>query len=78
MPFSASVSAHSGASAAIPWAALVPLIVIDLCFEVYCLVDMIRHRGVRRLPRWAWAVLTLALHPLGGIAYLLFGRSEDQ
>lgn len=74
MPFSASAAA----STAIPWAAVVPIAVIELCFDVYCIVDMIRHRKVRRLPLWAWLVLTLVVNPLGGIAYLLFGRSEDR
>ena len=29
---------------------------------------------VRNLPRWAWVFLCLSATPLGGIAYLLFGR----
>ncbi len=72
------VFAHAATSTAIPWAALVPLAVVGLCFDAYCLVDMVRHPGVRRLPRWAWAVLTLVSNPLGGIAYLLLGRSDDR
>jgi Phospholipase_D-nuclease N-terminal len=72
------VFAHAAASAAIPWAALVPLAVVGLCFDAYCIADAVRHPGVRRLPRWAWVVLTLVSNPLGGIAYLLLGRSEDR
>ncbi|MEN9607031.1 MAG: hypothetical protein RL605_859 [Actinomycetota bacterium] len=29
---------------------------------------------VRVLPRWLWVLLCLAATPIGGIAYLLFGR----
>lgn len=29
---------------------------------------------VRGLPRWVWVLLCLAVTPLGGILYLIFGR----
>ena len=62
----------------VPWAALAPIAVLAIGFVGYCLVDMVRHAKVRNLPRWAWVVISLGSVPLGGIAYLIFGRSEDR
>jgi hypothetical protein len=68
----------SASALPVPWAAIVPIVIAGAAFVIYCLVDMVRHPVVRHLPRWAWVVLTLASNPLGGIAYLIFGRSEDR
>jgi Phospholipase_D-nuclease N-terminal len=57
-------------------AALIPIIVMAVGFEVFCLVDVVRAEEVRYLPRWAWAVICLISIPLGGIAYLIVGRSR--
>jgi hypothetical protein len=57
----------------IPWAAVVPLVVLGLGFVVYCWVDISRHE-VRYLPKWAWVLLATLSIPLGGIIYLLVGR----
>jgi len=60
------------------FAALAPSLVIVVGFVAYCLADMVRHPAVRHLPRWAWALLSLVSMPLGAVAYLLFGRSEQR
>jgi hypothetical protein len=59
----------------ISWAAIAPLLVLLLAFVVWCWVDMSRHE-VRYLPRWLWAIIVAMSLPLGGIAYLLFGRDS--
>ncbi len=59
----------------IPFAALVPILVAALAFVVYCWVDISRSE-VRHLPKWAWAVVCAISVPMGGIAYLLFGREH--
>jgi hypothetical protein len=71
--FSAAASSMS-----IPWAALVPALIVLIGFVAYCIADLIRHPDVRYLPRWAWGLLCLASMPFGGIAYLIFGRSENR
>jgi hypothetical protein len=57
-------------------AALVPLVLVAVAFEVFCLVDVFRSESVRYLPRWAWAVICLISIPLGGIIYLVVGRQR--
>jgi hypothetical protein len=59
-----------------PLAALIPIIVIALAFDIYCLVDLSRSR-VRYLPKWGWALVILFVSsPLGGIAYLAAGKQQ--
>ncbi|MFJ1655896.1 PLD nuclease N-terminal domain-containing protein [Streptomyces sp. NPDC088337] len=62
----------------IPWAAIAPLLVAELALLVYCLVDVARNRNTRHLPRWAWVLICLCVNPLGPIAYLVAGRSENR
>jgi hypothetical protein len=60
-----------------PLVVVIPLLVLAVGFEVYCLVDLARAEEVRHLPKWAWAILCLGVGltiPFGGIAYLVFGR----
>lgn len=57
----------------VPWAALAPILLVALVFVGYCWFDLSRSE-VRHLPKWAWAIICVISVPLGGIAYLLFGR----
>jgi hypothetical protein len=72
------LAAAAAGKGQIPWAALAPIAVISIAFDAYCIADLVRHPRVRRFPRWAWALITLAVSPLGGIAFLLAGRSEER
>ncbi|GMU41411.1 MAG: hypothetical protein AMXMBFR23_22770 [Chloroflexota bacterium] len=56
-----------------PVQALLPVLLFVVLFVGYCLNDL-RSAEVRHLPKWAWAVAIVASVPLGGIAYLAFGR----
>lgn len=67
-----SASVYSGS---VPWAALLPIVVLAVGFVVYCLVDLARSR-VRYLPKWAWALICLFSVPVGAIVYLLIGREH--
>lgn len=58
----------------IPWAAILPLVLLALAFVAYCLVDIARHE-VRYLPKWAWVLVCVLSVPAGGIVYLLVGRA---
>ena len=52
---------------------LLPVLALAAAFVAGCLIDLIQAR-VRRLPKWVWAVIICAQIPLGGLAYLAFGR----
>ena len=43
-------------NADIPWAGVLPIIVVAVGFIVYCLIDISRHE-VKHLPKWAWALI---------------------
>ncbi|MFZ0128316.1 MAG: PLDc N-terminal domain-containing protein [Candidatus Dormiibacterota bacterium] len=55
-------------------AALVPLLVVVVGFDVFCLVDIARAKRAAYLPRWAWAILCVTISPLAGIVYLAVGK----
>ena len=57
-------------------AVLVPVVIVLLAFDILCLVDLYRAEEVGYLPKWAWAIIILVMHLLGGIAYLIFGRKR--
>jgi len=52
---------------------LLPVLALAAAFVAGCLIDLARAR-VRQLPKWAWAVIICVQIPLGGLAYLIFGR----
>ena len=57
--------------------ALIPLLVVLAGLIVYCLVDLIRARSVRYLPKLAWAlIIVLVSAPFGVLAYLVFGKER--
>jgi uncharacterized membrane protein YoaK (UPF0700 family) len=59
------------------WKALLPVIILAVLFDVYCLIDVIRAGSVRRLPKVVWAlVIVLISAPWGGLAYLFLGRDR--
>lgn len=57
-------------------AALIPVLVIAVGFLVFCWVDLARAEEVRFLPKWVWAIICAVSIPLGGIVYLIFGKSR--
>ncbi len=57
-------------------AALIPVILVLAAFVIFCLVDIARAEEVRYLPKWAWVIICFISIPLGGIIYLIFGKSR--
>ena len=62
---------------ALNWAALAPLIVLAVAFDVFCWVDIARASNVRHLPKWLWALIVAASVPIGGLIYLAVGRERS-
>lgn len=63
-------------AADVSFAAVLPLLLIAAGFVVYCFVDLARAPSVKYFPKWAWVLICLLSVPLGGIVYLLVGRSD--
>ncbi|MGB6454062.1 MAG: ATP-binding cassette domain-containing protein, partial [Streptosporangiaceae bacterium] len=58
--------------------ALIPVLVLLLGLDVYCLVSLVRARSVRNAPKLAWAIVILFVSaPLGAILYLFFGMDRS-
>ena len=59
------------------WPALIPVAVLILGLDGYCLVSLVRAPAVRNLPKPIWAVVILFVSaPLGAILYLCFGADR--
>ena len=57
--------------------ALIPLFVLLAGLIVYCLVDLVRARSVRYLPKLVWALIIVFVSaPFGALAYLVFGKDR--
>jgi hypothetical protein len=61
------------------WKALIPIVVLAVAFDVYCLIDMIRAKSVRHLPKGVWALIIVVVSaPWGGLLYLFLGRDRGR
>jgi len=59
--------------------AVVPLLVLIVALDVYCLVDLARAKSVRNVPKWVWAIVILFISaPIGALVYLFVGRDRGQ
>jgi ABC-2 type transport system ATP-binding protein len=57
--------------------AVVPLLVLIIALDVYCLINLARAKYVRYLPKWVWAlVILLVSAPAGALVYLFLGRDR--
>ncbi len=54
------------------------LVLLVVGVVLWALVELLQTAGsaVRTLPRWVWAVLIVALPPLGAVAWFLLGRPQ--
>ncbi len=58
--------------------ALIPVLVVLLGLDIYCLVSLVRAQSVRNAPKLVWAIVILFVSaPLGAILYLFFGRDRS-
>lgn len=54
-----------------------PLLVLQILLMVWALVDLIRRKKVKGLPRWVWVLIIIFVNLFGPIIYLVFGRGEE-
>lgn len=70
---------HSGPDSGRLFLALLPLLVVALGLDVYCLADLIRAPSVRHLPKGFWALIIVCVgFPVGALVYLFLGRERNQ
>lgn len=53
---------------------VVALVAVMVWFDWRCLQDIARARGVRYLPREAWALLCVLSFPVGAVLYYRYGK----
>ena len=75
------MSAHLLATASVgapnPLAVLLPVILLVLLVDIYCLRDLARAPSVRYLPKFGWALVILFVSaPFGAMIYLFAGRDR--
>ncbi len=56
---------------------LIPLGVIELALAIVALVDWVRRKAFRALPRCGWLVVIIVLGIVGPTVYLILGRGEE-
>jgi len=56
----------------------IPLGVIELALAIVAVVDWVRRRTFRMLPRWGWLVVIIVLGIVGPTLYLTLGRGEER
>jgi hypothetical protein len=60
-------------------AALVPIFLVLVIFDAYCLTNLSHASSVRYLPKWVWALVILFVSaPGGGLLYLFVGRQPGR
>lgn len=58
-------------------AALVPLLVLIVALDAYCLIDLARAKSVRNVPKVVWVIVILFVSaPIGALIYLFVGRDR--
>jgi ABC-2 type transport system ATP-binding protein len=58
--------------------ALIPVLVLVVGLDVFCLVNIARSKSVRNAPKLAWVIVVLAVSaPLGALLYLFFGMDRS-
>jgi len=54
-----------------------PLLALQLVLLVWALIDLVRRREVKGLPKWAWALIIILINLFGPIIYFVAGRGEE-
>jgi hypothetical protein len=54
-----------------------PLLLLQLLLLIWAIIDLVRRRTVRVLPKWAWALIIIFVNLFGPIIYFVAGRGEE-
>ncbi|WP_414632232.1 PLDc N-terminal domain-containing protein [Clostridium sp. UBA1652] len=56
---------------------LIPLVVIQLALQAYCLFHLYKRKKVRFEKKWIWAIVICLFSLVGPLAYLLGGGHDE-
>jgi len=56
---------------------LIPVILIQVSLQVYCIVNLVRRKKVRFNNKLFWGVIILCFQILGAVSYLVFRGDEE-
>jgi hypothetical protein len=61
------------------WAYLLPIIIIQIVFQIIAIVDLVRHPNeeIRGGSKALWVVVIIILEILGPVIYFIFGRKYN-
>jgi len=75
------LAAGSGGASRVPpdlLVALLPLVVLIVALDAWCLTDLVRAKSARNAPKAVWALVILFVNaPIGPLLYLFLGRDRD-
>ncbi len=54
-----------------------PLLLLQLLLLIWAIIDLVRRREVKVLPKWAWALVIIFVNLFGPIIYFVAGRGEE-
>jgi ABC-2 type transport system ATP-binding protein len=73
---SSLASARAGLGPLAP--ALIPVLVLIVGLDAFCLINLARSKSVRNAPKLAWVIVIIAVSaPLGALLYLFFGMDRS-
>ena len=76
MSISSLASARAGLGPLAP--ALIPVLVLIVGLDAFCLINLARSKSVRNAPKLAWVIVIIAVSaPLGALLYLFFGMDRS-
>lgn len=55
---------------------LIPLIIIQLSLQVYCLIDILKRDNFKYGNRLIWIIVVFAFNILGPVVYLIIARKD--
>lgn len=60
----------------IPWAAIVPILVLHLILMITAFVSCMREEKTKG-PKWMWLLVILFINLIGPVLYFVIGRRND-
>ena len=60
----------------IPWALILPLIIVQLILVIVALIDLVKVSSTNG-PKWLWALIIVLVNIIGPIIYFIVGRRNE-